>query len=182
MAKAFATATGSTFFIVKGSDLSSEYHGQSEILIKLLFEKARQSESSLIFLDECEVFCPKRSESDRTHDSKIKGEVLVQMGEIAKEMNVFVIAATNVPHLLDFAFRRRFTKQVYIPLPDKDSRAKLFKYEVSQFTHELTENDFGLLAEQTAGFSNSDIASVAKQARNAPPLEAYYATHFKVNV
>lgn len=181
MAKAYATAAGSTFFNVKGSDLSSEYHGESEMLIKLLFENARSCTNSIIFLDECEVFCPKRSKSDRAHDSKIKGEILTQMGEVAKLMNVFVIAATNVPHLLDFAFRRRFTDQVLIPLPNSDDRGKLIKYEVSRWKHELTDGEIEDLAERTEGFSNSDIASVAKQARNGPPLEAYYATHFKVD-
>lgn len=102
------------------------------------------------------------------------------MGDIADKMNVFVIAATNVPHLLDFAFRRRFTNQVYVPLPDSDARQKLFRYEVSRWKHDLSEDNFADLAKLTDGFSNSDIANVAKQARKAPPQEAFYATHFKV--
>lgn len=182
VAKAFATAAGSTFFSVKGSDLSSEWHGEAEMLIRLLFENARGCKDSIVFLDECEMFCPKRSKSDRSHDSKVKGEILVQLGDLSNMKNVFVIAATNVPHLLDVAFRRRFANQVYVPLPDSDARQKLFRYEVSRWKHTLKDDDFVNLAERTEGFSNSDIASIAKIARNAPPKEAYYATHFKVSI
>lgn len=180
MAKAFASAAGCRFYNIKGSDLSSKYHGISEILIKLLFEDARTTKS-IIFFDECESFCLARSEHDADHTSKIKTEMLVQLGEISRNMGVFVIAATNVPHLIDVAFRRRFPKQVYVPLPDISSRKKLFEYEVTRWKNTLSEQNLRDLARKTHGFSNSDIASIAKDARNEPPVEALHSKFFKVN-
>lgn len=106
--------------------------------------------------------------------------MLVQLGEITAHPNVFVIGATNVPHLMDPAFRRRFATQVYIPLPDEESREKLFKFEVSRWTNTLTDENFKDLTSRTVGFSSSDIANVAKVARKQPAKEAFYSHHFAV--
>lgn len=145
-----------------------------------MFERAKNCEKSIIFLDECESFCKIRSDHDSNHASSCKTEMLTQLGEIAGHLKVFVIGATNVPYLMDAAFRRRFATQVYIPLPNEKDREKLFRFEVSRWRHILTDKHFKDLAKRTGGYSNSDIAGMAKDARKEPTKEAYYGKYFVV--
>lgn len=106
--------------------------------------------------------------------------MLTQLNEVAGNMNVFVIAATNVSWLMDVAFRRRFATHVYIPTPNEEDREKLFRYEVSRWSNSLTDEQFKDLAKQTDGYSNSDIAGMAKDARKEPAKDAFYGKYFVV--
>lgn len=183
MAKALASYVDYTFLNVRASDLSSKWHGEPEILVKLLFEIARQQKNAILFLDECESFCSTREEGDRDSVNKVKTEMLTQMEGLGVDnSNLLIVGATNLPHCLDDAFKRRFSRFIEVPLPDEEAREKLFRYEVSKVHHALSDDNFGDLAKKTKGFSNSDIANIAKDARGFPPKVALYATHFKVEL
>jgi vacuolar protein-sorting-associated protein 4 len=75
-----------------------------------------------------------------------------------KDEGVLILGATNVPWELDPAVRRRFSKRIYIPLPDAPARNVMFKINIKGTPNNLREEDFDVLAENTEGFSGSDIA------------------------
>ena len=119
LAKAVATeANNSTFLSVSSSDLVSKWLGESEKLVRSLFELAREKKPSIVFVDEVDSLCGSRSENESESARRIKTEFLVQMQGVGNDNDgVLVLGATNIPWTLDSAIRRRFEKRIYIPLP-----------------------------------------------------------------
>ena len=86
----------------------------------------------MVFLDEIDSLGSARSDSESAAQSQIKTEFLVQMDGVRKsgeDHRVLVLAATNLPWVLDSALRRRFERRIYIPLPDMSARKAFFEME-----------------------------------------------------
>tara|TARA_B110000977_G_scaffold56500_1_gene76780 strand:- start:14260 stop:15615 length:1356 start_codon:yes stop_codon:yes gene_type:complete len=181
LAKAVATEADSTFFSISSSDLVSKWMGESEKLVNQLFSMAREQSPSIIFIDEIDALCGARGEGGESEASRrIKTEILVQMQGVGTAGGrVLVLAATNTPYQLDQAVRRRFDKRIYIPLPDASARAHMFKVHVGETPHDLSEQDFQSLGQQSEGFSGSDIDHVVKDVLYEPVRKVQEATHFK---
>lgn len=181
LAKAVATeANNSTFFSVSSSDLVSKWLGESEKLVKNLFELARQHKPSIIFIDEVDSLCSSRSDNESESARRIKTEFLVQMQGVGNDMDgILVLGATNIPWVLDAAIRRRFEKRIYIPLPEELARLAIFKLHMGNTRHTLSDADLRKLAAQTEGYSGADISIVVRDALMQPVRLVQTATHFK---
>jgi len=170
------------FFSVSSSDLVSKWQGESERLVRNLFEMARNADggNSIIFIDEVDSLCSSRSEGENDATRRIKTEFLVQMDGVGKGKgsNVLVLGATNVPWELDAAIRRRFEKRIYIPLPDKYARAYMVKLNIGDTPHTLTDKDFDKLGEKTEGASGSDISVLVREALYEPLRKCQQAKQF----
>ncbi|MCQ2817467.1 MAG: AAA family ATPase [archaeon] len=79
MAKACATETGGQFYSVSASNIVSKWMGESERLIKALFDLARSTKPSVIFLDEIDSIMTSRSDGENDATKRLKTEFLVQM-------------------------------------------------------------------------------------------------------
>lgn len=147
LAKACATEVDSTFFSVSSSDLNSKWRGESERLVKTLFQMAREHKPSIIFIDEIDSLCTARSEGQDESSRRVLTEFLVQMNGVGKDQDgVLVLGATNCPWELDSAIRRRFEKRIYIPLPDPVARKVQFQIRLGNTPNSLTDEDFDMLA------------------------------------
>jgi vacuolar protein-sorting-associated protein 4 len=180
LAKAVATeANNSTFFSVSSSDLVSKWLGESEKLVKNLFEMAREHKPSIIFIDEVDSLCGSRSDNESESARRIKTEFLVQMQGVGNDTDgILVLGATNIPWQLDAAIRRRFEKRIYIDLPEEHARADLFKLNLGDTPHMLTEEDIRVLGQRTDGYSGADISIVVRDALMQPVRKVQTATHF----
>ncbi|KAH9407188.1 Vacuolar protein sorting-associated protein 4A [Tyrophagus putrescentiae] len=181
LAKAVATeANNSTFFSVSSSNLVSKWLGESEKLVKNLFDLARSHKPAIIFIDEIDSLCSSRSDNESESARRIKTEFLVQMqGVGADNDQILVLGATNIPWVLDAAIRRRFEKRIYIPLPEEEARYSMIKMNIGQTPNSLTDKDLKALAARTAQFSGADISVLVRDALYQPVRKVQGATHFK---
>jgi vacuolar protein-sorting-associated protein 4 len=183
LAKAVATEADATFFSVSSSDLVSKWLGESEKLVRNLFEMARESKPAIVFIDEVDSLCGSRSEGESESSRRIKTEFLVQMQGVGHDTEgVLVLGATNIPWTLDSAIRRRFEKRIYIPLPEVGARARIFQIHTKGVKTVLTPDSYGRLAAKTEGYSGSDISIIVREAMMQPIRKIQAATHFKVVV
>ena len=182
LAKAVATEADSTFFAMSSSDLVSKWQGESERLVKQMFEMARDKKPSIIFIDEIDSLCTARSEGESESSRRIKTEFLVQMDGVGNTQGgVLVLGATNVPWELDPAMRRRFEKRVYIALPEANARAKMFKLNLGDTPNNVTDAEFDDMAARAEGYSGSDIAVVVREALMEPLRKCQTAKQFVVD-
>ena len=185
LAKAVAAECNTTFFNVSASTIASKWHGQSEKLVRILFQMARYYTPSTIFFDEIDAVAGSRGAANEHESSRrVKTELLTQMDGIdgsadvpadssdskdeeeaveTKKVTVIVLAATNMPWDIDDAMRRRLEKRIYIPLPDGEGRRELFRINMKG-TEVDSDIDLEGLADLSAGYSGADVANVCRDA------------------
>uniref|UniRef100_H3HEB0 AAA+ ATPase domain-containing protein n=1 Tax=Phytophthora ramorum TaxID=164328 RepID=H3HEB0_PHYRM len=166
LAKAVAHECGTTFFNVSASTLSSKYRGDSEKMVRILFDMARYYEPSIIFMDEIDAIASARGAATEHEASRrVKTELLVQINGVSSGEHdgsrVMLLAATNLPWELDEAMRRRLTKRVYIPLPEAEARRALFELNLRRIDVGSDVN-LDALVEETEGYSGDDITNVCE--------------------
>ncbi|XP_030551493.1 katanin p60 ATPase-containing subunit A-like 2 [Rhodamnia argentea] len=170
LAKAIATECNTTFFNISASSVVSKWRGDSEKLIRVLFDLARHHAPSTIFLDEIDAIISHRGEARSEHEAsrRLKTELLIQMDGLTRTNElVFVLAATNLPWELDAAMLRRLEKRILVPLPEPEARRAMFEELLPQVPGEEAL-PYHLLVERTEGYSGSDIRLVSKEAAMQP--------------
>jgi spastin len=173
IAKAIASECKSTFFNISASSLTSKYVGESEKTVRSLFKIAYQKAPSIIFIDEIDSVLSKRSENDNDAAKRLKTEFLIQFDGLGSNSNakLLVIAATNRPMDLDDALLRRLPKRVYCAPLDEKGRFEFIRKVINQVDNCLTDDEIKTIAKKTAGYSNSDLQELCKEAAFEPVRE-----------
>lgn len=168
--KAIAHESGATFFSISSSSLTSKWIGEGEKLVRTLFAVAAYREPAVVFIDEIDSLLTQRKSDENEASRRIKTEFLVQLDGTGTsgQGRVLVIGATNRPHELDDAARRRFVKRLYIPLPEAPDREILLRTLLSKNHHSLTDKDVQKLSNETAGFSGADLKALCTDAALGP--------------
>eukprot|EP00933_Yihiella_yeosuensis_P049177 TRINITY_DN4582_c0_g1_i1.p1 TRINITY_DN4582_c0_g1~~TRINITY_DN4582_c0_g1_i1.p1 ORF type:complete len:634 (-),score=76.43 TRINITY_DN4582_c0_g1_i1:11-1816(-) len=167
LAQACATEAEATFFNVSSSNLLSKWMGESERLVRNLFEMARESGPSIIFIDELDSLCRSRSAQDESDSgARVRSELQVQMQGFASQVSdIMVLGATNAPWTLCSAMRRRFEKRIYIPLPEEGARFRMLRLHFADTAHAIPQGDLlKASGAPTDGFSCADVQVLARTA------------------
>ena len=129
LAKAVANETNSHFILINGPEIMSKYYGQSEENLRKKFEEAEKNAPSIIFIDEIDAIASKREETRGEVERRVVAQLLALMDGLKSRGKVVVIAATNVPNILDPALRRpgRFDREIEIGVPGKEGRLYILK-------------------------------------------------------
>ncbi|KAK7068066.1 peroxisomal assembly protein [Halocaridina rubra] len=132
LAKAVATECGLNFMSVKGPELLNMYVGQSEENVRQVFSRARAAAPCVIFFDELDSLAPNRGRSGDSGGvmDRIVSALLAELDGVANSSDVFVLAATNRPDLIDPALLRpgRFEKLVFLGVcEDRSSQIKILQ-------------------------------------------------------
>ena len=171
LAKAVAGINSSVFFSCSASSLISKFRGESEKLVRCLFEAARVMTPSIVFLDEVDALVSARGgEGEHEASRRLKTEFFAQMDGVVStngEGNVMVLCTTNCPWDLDEAMRRRLEKRIYIPLPDMLARVDLFSICLKDIPV-ADDVEVGTLATLTEGYSGADVHLVCREASMIP--------------
>ncbi|XP_078035190.1 spastin isoform X3 [Augochlora pura] len=173
LARAVATQCNATFFSISAASLTSKYVGEGEKLVRALFAIARELQPSVIFIDEVDSLLSERKDNEHEASRRLKTEFLVEFDGLPcnPEERVLVMAATNRPQELDEAALRRFTKRVYVTLPDLRTRIILLKRLLAKHNDPLTPEELNDMAILTEGYSGSDLTGLAKDAALGPIRE-----------
>ncbi|KAL7529754.1 hypothetical protein ACHAXR_003138 [Thalassiosira sp. AJA248-18] len=179
LAKAVATETDSLFCSVSPSIVTSKWYGESENIIRTIFETVR-SKKAVLFFDECDALCGSRDCSSLdTIPRNIVSELLLQMdGMTTDDDNLVIIGATNKPWAIDSAILQRFEKRVYIPLPNNDARIEIIQIHLGESETSLENGDYDKLGNLTEGASGRDIKALVKRALMEPVRQCRKAKRF----
>ncbi|XP_076312368.1 spastin isoform X2 [Tachypleus tridentatus] len=175
LAKAVAYESSSTFLNISAATLTSKYVGEGEKLVRALFAVARDLQPSIIFIDEVDSLLSERKENEHEASRRLKTEFFVEFDGLLSdtEERILVMGATNRPQELDDAALRRFSKRVYISLPDMDTRITLLEALLNKQKNPLSKEDLKKLAKLTEGYSGSDMTALAKDAALGPIRELH---------
>lgn len=129
VAEACANEAGAWYKKINASQLESKWVGESEQNWRNLFEEARENQPAIIFIDEIDAIAKQRGGQD-THGDKTLNTILGLMSDSEKNGDqIYMIAATNRPNILDDAITRagRFGHKIEVPAPDLKGTEDILK-------------------------------------------------------
>ncbi len=166
IARAVAHETEANFFAVNGPEIIHKFYGESEAHLRKIFDEATHRAPSIVFLDEIDAIAPRRDRAVGDVEKRVVAQLLALMDGLSQRQHVIVLAATNLPNMLDPALRRpgRFDREISIPIPDQHGREEIL--EIHSRGMPLAEEDVDLprLAAITHGFVGADLEALCREA------------------
>lgn len=168
LAKAVAGEAGVPFFSISGSDFVEMYVGVGASRVRDLFDNARKTNASIIFIDEIDAVGRHRGAGlGGGHDEREQtlNQLLVEMDGFGTNSGVIVMAATNRPDILDPALLRpgRFDRRITVNYPDMKGREAILKVHCRNKPLEETVN-LEKIAQITIGFTGAELANLMNEA------------------
>jgi len=168
LARAVAGEAEVPFFTISASEFVEMFVGVGASRVRDLFEKAKATAPSIIFIDELDAVGRRRGAGlGAVNDEREQtlNQLLVEMDGFDDRHEVILVAATNRPDVLDPALLRpgRFDREITVGLPDRKGREGILKIH-SHGLRLATDVNLALMARSTTGFSGADLANLCNEA------------------
>ncbi|XP_074944877.1 nuclear valosin-containing protein-like isoform X2 [Phalacrocorax aristotelis] len=170
LAKAVANESGLNFISVKGPELLNMYVGESERAVRQVFQRARNSAPCVIFFDEVDALCPRRSDRESGASVRVVNQLLTEMDGLENRQQVFIMAATNRPDIIDPAILRpgRLDKTLYVGLPPPEDRLAILKTITKDGTRPPLDIDVSLeeiaYSQHCDCYTGADLSALVREA------------------
>ena len=168
LAKAVAGEAGVPFFSISGSDFVEMFVGVGASRVRDLFEQAKKSAPSIVFIDEIDAVGRHRGSGlGGGHDEREQtlNQLLVEMDGFAPNLGVIVMAATNRKDILDPALLRpgRFDRHITVNYPDVKGREAILRVHTRNKPIG-PDVDLAVIARFTGGFTGADLENLTNEA------------------
>ncbi|KAJ2788147.1 AAA+-type ATPase [Coemansia interrupta] len=166
LARAVAAESGATVHVINGSEVTTKFIGEAEARLREIFADATKQAPSIVFIDEIDALCPRRSGTGNEATVRIVATLLASMDGVVDRGRVVVIGATNRPDSIDPALRRpgRFDREIEVPVPSPESRLRILETKLATTPNTITPEQLQGLAAVTHGFVGADLEALVREA------------------
>ena len=164
IARALSGEIKANFVELSGSEVFKSFYGESEKVIKKIFNKAREKTPAIILIDEIDALGGSRTTMKGELERRLVTTLLTEMDGLRSLGNVIVVATTNTPDILDPALRRpgRFDYEIHIGVPDKKGRFDILK-KLTKHMAISEDVDFTEISRRTHGFVGADLMLLCRE-------------------
>ena len=165
LAQIIASQSKAAFYKISGPEIFSKWYGQSEELLRKLFDVAAKDDKAIIFFDEIDSVAAQRGDQSHEASKRVVAQLLTLMDGFTSKTNVVIVAATNRPQDLDVALRRpgRFDWEIEFPYPNEHDRKDILMKTARRLS---TRGSLphGAIAAKSAGWSAAELAAIWSEA------------------
>lgn len=171
--RALANEARAKFFYVKTSSIVSPFQGEGAQTLSRIFNTVKKNTPAILFFDEIDGIASSREQQEGGSSRQLLSTLLSEMDGFQKTEGIVVVGSTNVPQLLDTSIMRpgRFDKIIYMPVPDRVGRAKIFEYYLKKLPVS-SDIQFSKLADMSSRYTGADIKNICDETAREVAEEA----------
>jgi len=165
LVRALVAEAAANFLSIKGAELLSKWVGESERGVRELFSRARSAAPSIIFFDEIDALATRRGADQNATTDRVVAQLLTELDGVEEMRDVYVLAATNRPELVDPAMLRpgRLDAMIYVPPPDAAARGAILKATARRMPL-APDVDLAAIGAACERYSAADLEALAREA------------------
>jgi transitional endoplasmic reticulum ATPase len=165
LVKALAAEAAANFLSIKGAELLSKWVGESERGVRELFSRARSAAPSIVFFDEIDALATRRGADQNATTDRVVAQLLTELDGVEELRDVYVLAATNRPELVDPAMLRpgRLDALIYVPPPDAEARGAILRATARRMPL-APDVDLAAIGAACERYSAADLEALAREA------------------
>ncbi|MBU1499342.1 ATP-binding protein [Patescibacteria group bacterium] len=158
MARIIAGEVKAGLIYVPVESIMTKWYGESERNLAEIFKQAARLGDCLIFLDEIDSLATSRENDIHEATRRVLSVLLREIDGFEVGKKTMVIGATNRKDDLDPALLSRFDTIIQFSLPNHDERKGIFE----TYAQHLSQEELGMLADKSNGFSGRDIRKLCE--------------------